>query len=174
MSDCFKVPKFFELVLVGLLLVGLAGCKSSKSLTSSSPELEQPENLDEGVETVEASGDPNVQEVPSELALEAAEKYDLAKKLLEFAGPIEDLSDESANVRRLGVDLLKTAIELDPTEFKYYQDLFMTHMVLQEPVKALEVLEPASKTPGLAEEVAEFQSLVFGAVEYVSSLDEEI
>ena len=144
-----------------MILAGLAGCESASSVTATKTEAEA------------HSDSEAVAEVPSELAQEAAEKYVLASKLLEFAGPIDDLSYESNNVRLLGADLLQTAIELDPTQFKYYRDLFMTYMVLQEPVKALEVLEPASKTPGLADEVAEFRILVFGAVEFVSSIDQE-
>ena len=67
-------------------------------------------------------------------------------------------------MRWLAADVLQAAIDLNPTEFKYYRDLFMTYMALLEPVKAVEVLEPALESPVLAAEAEEFQSLVFGAL----------
>jgi hypothetical protein len=49
----------------------------------------------------------------------------------------------------------------------------MTYMVLQEPVRAIDAIEPATHASVLAEEVAEFQSLVFGALEFASLIDTE-
>jgi hypothetical protein len=162
------VTKLAQLTLLIFILVGIAGCESSSSLSKAPAASEETEG--EAIEVVEA-----VEEVepPSALVIEAEEKYHLAGQLLDFAGPIEDISSESANVRWLAADLLKTAIELDPTEFRYYRDLFMTYMVLQEPVKAMEAIEPARQTPTMADEVSEFQSLVFGALEYASLIEGE-
>ena len=112
-------------------------------------------------------------EISEEDAEEAELKYRLASQLLEFAGPIDDLSLESKNVRWLAADLLQTAVELNPNEFKYYRDLFMTYMVLQEPIRAFDAIEPATAAPVLADEVAEFQSLVFGALEFASLIESD-
>jgi hypothetical protein len=159
-----------------MLLVGLAGCESSSSVTATSPAEETSENSDESINKTEVA-DVAVEAADSEessvQAEEAEQKYQLASQLLEFAGPIDDLSAESKNVRWLAADLLHTAIELDPSEFKYYRDLFMTYMVLQEPVRAINAIEPATHAPILADEVAEFQSLVFGALEFASLINPE-
>ena len=167
----FKVLKKIGIALLGILLVGFAGCESSSSISKATSEAEQPDET-----LVVAEEEPAIEEVESratspELVIIAEEKYRLATQLLDFAGPIEDLSPESKNVRWLAADMLHTAVDLDPTEFKYYRDLFMTYMILQEPVKAMEAIEPAGNTPSLAEEVAEFQSLVFGALAYASLIE---
>lgn len=158
--------------LIGFLLLGLLGCESSNSVSATAVDEEPVESAEEVIETAELS-EAVEEEVSPELAAEAEQKYILASQLIEFAGPIDDLSPESKNVRWLAADLLHTAIVLDPSEFKYYRDLFMTYMVLQEPVRAIDAIEPATHTSGLAEEVAEFQSLVFGALEFASLIDTE-
>lgn len=164
------MAKILEAVLLGMVVIGFGGCESSRSVTATAPESQKFENSADSDSTEESL----VQTVsPSALVVEAADKYRLATQLLEFSGPIEDLSNESRDVRRLAADLLISAIELDPTEFKYYRDLFMTHMVLQEPVKAFEAIEPARTFPDMAEELAEFHSLVFGAMVYVSAIELE-
>lgn len=159
--------------MLGILLIGFAGCESSSSISTTTPDAEQPDETLAVAEEQPEMEEVEPQVTSPELALIAEEKYRLATQLLEFAGPIEDLSSESKNVRWLAADMLHTAVELDPTEFKYYRDLFMTYMILQEPVKAMEAIEPAANTPSLAEEVAEFQSLVFGALEYASLIKSE-
>ena len=55
MADSFKVAKFFEIVVVGIILVGLAGCESSSSITSQTPKAEQSENYYESVDIAETS-----------------------------------------------------------------------------------------------------------------------
>lgn len=150
------------------LLFGLVGCESSSSVTSSSQDTSLSSESNESAEVAEA-----VFEVSQDQAEEAEMKYRLASQLLEFAGPIDDASLESKNVRWLAADLIQTAVELNPYEFKYYRDLFMTYMVLQEPVRAFDAIEPATTAPQLANEVAEFQSLVFGALEFASLLEND-
>ena len=144
------------------------GCESSSAITSTTQESETPDETVEPVEVAEA-----IIEVSAEQAEEAEAKYRLASQLLEFAGPIDDISLESKNVRWLAADLLQTAVDLNPNEFKYYRDLFMTYMVLQEPVRAFDAIEPATNAPLLEEEVAEFQSLVFGALEFASLIESD-
>lgn len=146
-------------------MIGFAGCESSSSVKVS-PQDQSGESAD-----AVAADMPEASEVSAELRDEAEQKYRLASQLLEFAGPIDDRSLESKNVRWLAADLLQTAIDLNPNQFKYYRDLFMTYMVLQEPVRAFNAIEPATVTPVLAEEVAEFQSLVFGALEFASLIE---
>jgi hypothetical protein len=150
------------------LLFGLVGCESSSSVTANSPDASTPEEASESVEVAEA-----IIEVSEDQIKEAEMKYRLASQLLQFAGPIDDLSPESKNVRWLAADLIQTAVELNPNEFKYYRDLFMTYMVLQEPVRAFDAIEPATSAPVLANEVAEFQSLVFGALEFASLIEND-
>ena len=137
-------------------------------MTSSSQDTRLSDESKEPTEVAEA-----VFEVSEDQAEEAEMKYRLASQLLEFAGPIDDTSLESKNVRWLAADLIQTAVELNPYEFKYYRDLFMTYMVLQEPVRAFDAIEPATTAPELANEVAEFQSLVFGALEFASLLEND-
>ena len=153
-----------SITFLGLLL-GLVGCESSSSVTATPSDNE---NSEASVEVSEA-----IVEISEEDAEEAELKYRLASQLLEFAGPIDDLSLESKNVRWLAADLLQTAVELNPNEFKYYRDLFMTYMVLQEPIRAFDAIEPATAAPVLADEVAEFQSLVFGALEFASLIESD-
>ena len=167
------MAKIVEIVLLVSVLVAIAGCESTRSAGTTPAETIPADQTDESAELVETIEAEEPSEAPSVFAEEATEKYRLANQLLEFAGPIDDFSSESNNVRLLAADLLTTAIELDPTEFKYYRDLFMTYMVLQEPVKAIEAIEPASNTPALADEVAEFQLLIFGALEFATLLNSE-
>lgn len=148
------------------MLIGLVGCESSSSVTATSSDDNADQQADEVLEVEGA-----IAEVSEEQAEEAESKYRLASQLLEFAGPIDDVSLESKNVRWLAADLLQTAVDLNPNEFKYYRDLFMTYMVLQEPVRAFDAIEPATVAPYLADEVAEFQSLVFGALEFASLIE---
>ena len=150
------------------LLIGFVGCESSSSVTSNSPDTSTPEDASEPVEMAKA-----IIEVSEDQVKEAEMKYRLASQLLQFAGPIDDLSPESKNVRWLAADLIQTAVELNPNEFKYYRDLFMTYMVFQEPVRAFDGIEPATTAPELANEVAEFQSLVFGALEFASLIEND-
>lgn len=162
------VRKFLDIGVVVVVLIGLVGCESSSSFSKkTSKEAE----TDETTVVSEKSSDNSVPEIAPELVEEAEEKYELASHLLVFAGPIDELSFESSNVRWLAADVLQAAIDLNPTEFKYYRDLFMTYMALLEPVKAVEVLEPALESPVLAAEAEEFQSLVFGALEYAAIVD---
>jgi hypothetical protein len=169
----FKIAQLFLLVW---LLAGLVGCESSSSVTAADPEKVSPEAKEESSGNVEVVEVEDQEIEANELVYqseEAEQKYRLASQLLEFAGPIDDLSSESRNVRWLAVDLLQTAIQRDPTQFKYYRDLFMTYMVLQEPVRAINAIESAARTPALSKEVADFQSLVFGALEFASLIDSE-
>ena len=160
-----------KIALIGIVLVGLVGCESWNPFCAKTPKASEPE------ETLAASDDVVAEDplptIDSKQAREAEEKYELASQLLMYAGPIENLSAESKNVRWLAADVLQAAVELNPNEFKYYRDLFMTYMALLEPVRAVEVLEPALASPELASEAAEFQSLVFGALEYAAIIDTE-
>jgi hypothetical protein len=158
---------------ITFLVILLVGCESSSSISKVAPVNEQKDETLVVVEETQQIEAVDSQVISPELAILAEEKYRLASQLLDFAGPIEDLSTESKNVRWLAADMLHTAVNLDPTEFKYYRDLFMIYMILQEPVKAMEAIESAVNTPSLAEEVAEFQSLVFGALEYASLIKSE-
>ena len=176
-----KVVKVGTVFLMLFVWISFSGCESSSSVTATAAEQTPAEEsletaeVEEMVQVDDLKDEPTEEPVVelSQFAREAAEKHQLASQLLEFAGPIEDLSSESTNVRWLAADLLKNSIELDPTEFKYYRDLFMTYMVLQEPVKALEAIEPARNAPALEDQVIEFQALVFGALEFASMIDSE-
>lgn len=175
-----------KLSLSLFLAAYFSGCESSSSVSATAPESETEDSvavIEEEAGSVDLESeqliaatmeDPSPEKYLSpERKEEAEKKYRLATQLLEFAGPIDDRSTESRNVRWLATDLLDTAITLNPSEFKYYRDLFMTYMVLQEPIRAIEVIETASHDPVLEKEVIEFQSLVFGALEFASLIKED-
>lgn len=160
-----------KVALVGIALVGLVGCESWNPFCAKTPKASEPkETLAVSEEMVDEDPLPTID---SKQAREAEEKYELASQLLMYAGPIDSLSAESKNVRWLAADVLQAAVELNPNEFKYYRDLFMTYMALLEPVRAIEVLESALAFPELASEAIEFQNLVFGALEYAAIIDTE-
>lgn len=164
------VQKSLTVACMGFVLVCLVGCESWNPFYTKASKAPTPE---ESIAASDEVAEETVPVIAPESVREAEEKYELASQLLMFAGPIDDLSAESKNVRWLAADVLQAAVELNPNEFKYYRDLFMTYMALLEPVRAVEVLESALASPDLANEAAEFQNLVFGALEYAAIIDTE-